>query len=228
MSKKPKYGIVVFPGSNCDIDCWRALDQVLDADVTYLWHQDATFAQELDVIILPGGFSYGDYLRGGAIATFSPIMEAVKKHAKQGKLIMGICNGFQMLTEMGLLPGTLLKNKNLKFICDTVELVLQQTTSPFTNQYQEDQTISIPIAHGQGNYYVDDNTLHKMEANGQILFKYARNPNGSLSDIAGICNEQRTILGMMPHPERAVEEIIGGTDGALLFQSIANYMLNQN
>jgi phosphoribosylformylglycinamidine synthase I len=214
-----KFGVIVFPGSNCDIDCFHAVGDVLGHEVEYIWH-DEEKPDGFDCFILPGGFSYGDYLRCGAVARFSRIMEAVKDHAASGKLDIGICNGFQILTEVGLLPGALVRNINLKFICETVPLRVEVTDTPFTNLYKKGEIINIPIAHGEGNYVVDEATLKKMKKNGQIVFTYVDNPNGSMENIAGVCNESRNVLGMMPHPERACEEILGNNDGRRLFESI--------
>lgn len=214
-----KFGVIVFPGSNCDIDCFHAVGDVLGHEVEYIWH-DEEKPDGFDCFILPGGFSYGDYLRCGAVARFSRIMEAVKAHAASGKLVIGICNGFQILTEVGLLPGALVRNINLKFICETVPLRVEVTDTPFTNLYKKGEIINIPIAHGEGNYVVDEATLKKMKKNGQIVFTYVDNPNGSMENIAGVCNESRNVLGMMPHPERACEEILGNNDGRRLFESI--------
>lgn len=218
-----KFGIIVFPGSNCDIDCYHVLKDVLGKDVEYIWH-DTEEIEDFDCIILPGGFSYGDYLRCGAIAQFSKAMEQVKFHAAKGKLVLGICNGFQILTEAGLLPGALVRNRDLKFICDTVALKVENNQRPFTSRYQKGQIIEIPIAHGEGNYVVDQETLEEMKAKGQILFTYQENPNGSVFNIAGVCNEEGNVMGMMPHPERASEALLGNTDGIGLFQSIIDYL----
>lgn len=218
-----KFGIIVFPGSNCDIDCYHVLKDVLGKDVEYIWH-DTEEIEDFDCIILPGGFSYGDYLRCGAIAQFSKAMEQVKLHAAKGKLVLGICNGFQILTEAGLLPGALVRNRDLKFICDTVALKVENNQRPFTSRYQKGQIIEIPIAHGEGNYVVDQETLEEMKAKGQILFTYQENPNGSVFNIAGVCNEEGNVMGMMPHPERASEALLGNTDGIGLFQSIIDYL----
>jgi phosphoribosylformylglycinamidine synthase I len=214
-----KFGVIVFPGSNCDIDCFHAVKDILGQDVEYIWH-DTKELEGYDCIILPGGFSYGDYLRCGAVARFSKIMDAVKVHAAKGKLVIGICNGFQILTEAGLLPGALVRNINLKFICDTVPLRVESQDTPFTRLYNKGEIIRIPIAHGEGNYVADEETLKNMKENGQIIFTYTNNPNGSMENIAGICNEKKNVLGMMPHPERACEEILGNTDGRRLFESI--------
>lgn len=214
-----KFGVIVFPGSNCDIDCYHVVKDVLGHEVEYIWH-DNEVLEGFDCIILPGGFSYGDYLRCGAVATFSKVMEAVKRHAADGKLVIGICNGFQILTEAGLLPGALVRNKELKFICDTVALKVEEIDTPFTALYTKGEVINIPIAHGEGNYIVDTDTLQEMKANRQILFTYVDNPNGSTHNIAGICNKQGNVLGMMPHPERACEELLGNVDGRRFFESI--------
>lgn len=215
-----KFAVIVFPGSNCDIDTIKAIEDVLEQPVDAVWHHE-TDLSVYDCIFLPGGFSYGDYLRTGAIARFSPVMEQVKKAAEEGKWVVGICNGFQILTEAGLLPGALRHNESQQFICDTVSLTVENTDTPFTADYQQGQTIRIPIAHGEGNYYVDDETLQTMQANNQIVFRYTgKNPNGSVDNIAGIVNEKGNVLGMMPHPERAVDELLGSSDGRALFTSI--------
>lgn len=215
-----KFAVIQFPGSNCDVDMFHAIQDELGEDVEYVWHDKADLS-EFDAILLPGGFSYGDYLRCGAIAQFSNIMSEVKKAAHEGKPVLGICNGFQVLTEARLLPGALLRNKNLKFICRTVELEVVNNSTRFTAEYEKGQLIHIPIAHGEGNYFCDADTAKQLEANNQIVFKYTGDgPNGSISNIAGIINEQGNVLGMMPHPERAVHEIMGGVDGLPLFKSI--------
>ena len=214
-----KFAVIVFPGSNCDLDMYHAITDELGEEVDYVWH-DSTDLSKYDGILVPGGFSYGDYLRCGAIAQTSAIMAEVKKAAEAGKPVLGVCNGFQILTEAGLLPGVLLRNKNLKFMCHTVGLKVENADTIFTNQYTEGQEIRIPIAHGEGNYYCDDETYEKMKANNQIVFTYEGDFNGSRNNIAGIINERGNVLGMMPHPERAVSDLIGGSDGLLLFKSI--------
>ncbi|MEK3954837.1 phosphoribosylformylglycinamidine synthase subunit I [Psychrobacillus psychrotolerans] len=215
-----KFAVIVFPGSNCDLDMYHAIKDELGEEVEYVWH-DAKDLSEFDGILLPGGFSYGDYLRCGAMANQSNVMSEVVKAAEAGKPILGICNGFQVLTEAGLLPGALLRNKNLKFMCRTVELKVVNNATQFTTGYEKDEIIQIPIAHGEGNYYCDDETLTRLKENNQIVFKYAsEGPNGSIEDIAGIVNEKGNVLGMMPHPERAVHDLIGGSDGLALFKSI--------
>ncbi|MEG0260536.1 MAG: phosphoribosylformylglycinamidine synthase subunit PurQ [Lysinibacillus sp.] len=215
-----KFAVLVFPGSNCDIDMYHAIKDELGEEVEYVWHTE-TDLSAFDGILVPGGFSYGDYLRCGAMANQSNIMAEVKKAAEAGKPVLGVCNGFQILTEAGLLPGALLRNKNLKFMCRTVQLKVENNNTLFTNQYEQGQVINVPIAHGEGNYYCDEETLAKLKANNQIVFTYSgENPNGSLQDIAGIVNEQGNVLGMMPHPERAVDALVGGADGLDLFKSI--------
>lgn len=215
-----KIAVVVFPGSNCDIDMYEAFHTVCKADVEYVSYKEKSL-DGFDVVVLPGGFSYGDYLRTGAIARFSNIIPAVKKMADEGKLVLGVCNGFQILTEMGLLPGALKKNDSLQFVCKTVTLEVENTHTPFTTEYKDKELIRIPIAHGEGSYYADEDVLEELENNHQVVFRYhGENPNGSLHDIAGICNKEGNVLGMMPHPERAVEEILGGTDGLPLFKSL--------
>jgi phosphoribosylformylglycinamidine synthase subunit PurQ / glutaminase len=218
-----KFAVPVFPGSNCDMDCIHAVEDVLGEPVTPVWHHESDLSS-YDAVILPGGFSYGDYLRSGAIARFSPVMQGVKKAAADGKLVIGICNGFQILLESGLLPGAMLKNKNLSFLCDFQTLRVENAKTPFTMQYQEGERIRIPIAHQEGNYYCDEKTLARLEENGQIVFRYAdENPNGSVQNIAGICNREGNVLGMMPHPERAIHEWMGSEDGRRLFQSMLKY-----
>ena len=226
-----KFGVVVFPGSNCDKDIIFAIQNTIGQQVVELWHKDQNL-QNCDVIFLPGGFSYGDYLRSGAIAKFSPIMKEVINFAKNGGYLIGICNGFQILTESGLLPGALLHNTNNKFICKNVYLKLNNHNSLITNQYNS-QAIKIPIAHGEGRFFADDITLEELEKNNQIIFKYCdkngnisddSNPNGSLANIAGICNKNKNVFGMMPHPERAADPLLSNVDGVNLFKSILNYI----
>ncbi|MEB2281314.1 phosphoribosylformylglycinamidine synthase subunit PurQ [Lysinibacillus xylanilyticus] len=215
-----KFAVLVFPGSNCDIDMYHAIKDELGEEVEYVWHT-ATDLSGFDGILVPGGFSYGDYLRCGAMANQSNIMAEVKKAADAGKPVLGVCNGFQILTEAGLLPGALLRNKNLKFMCRTIQLKVENNNTLFTNQYDQGQMINIPIAHGEGNYYCDEETLQQLKDNNQIVFTYSgENPNGSLEDIAGITNERGNVLGMMPHPERAVDALVGGADGLAVFKSI--------
>ena len=228
-----KFGVVVFPGSNCDQDMIYVLESLLNQEVVSLWHKD-TDLQSCDFIILPGGFSYGDYLRSGAIARFSPIMEKVIEFANNGGYVMGICNGFQILCETGLLPGALLHNNNQKFICKNVNLSVQTNGALITNKMKVDQNILIPIAHGEGRYYADGATLSELNKNDQVMFKYcdskgkvtnASNPNGSLENIAGICNVGRNVFGMMPHPERAADKELTNQDGLNLFKSILTEIL---
>ncbi|MEK4876080.1 phosphoribosylformylglycinamidine synthase subunit PurQ [Bacillus sp. FSL W8-0102] len=214
-----KFAVIVFPGSNCDADMYHAVKDELGEEAEFVWH-DADDLSGYDGILLPGGFSYGDYLRSGAIARFSKVMEKVVEAAEEGKPILGVCNGFQILLESGLLPGAMRKNDQLKFICKTVELTVENNETMFTNGYELGETIRIPIAHGEGNYYCDDKTLETLKLNKQIVFTYQNNPNGSVADIAGIINEKGNVLGMMPHPERAVSELLGSSDGLKLFQSI--------
>lgn len=215
-----KSGVVVFPGSNCEIDMYRALKLVSEDEPILIWHKD-TELPNVDLIALPGGFSYGDYLRSGALASFSPIIEEVVKFAKKGGYVLGVCNGFQILTETGLLPGGLLRNKHLKFICRTVELDVKNRETHFTSSYWLDSRIEIPIAHHDGSYYADEDTLKELEDNRQIAFTYSNNPNGSANNIAGIFNKEKNVLGMMPHPERAAQEWHHKKDGLALFKSIA-------
>jgi len=222
-----KFAVIVFPGSNCDVDMYHAVKDELGEQVDLVWH-DADNLDEYDGILLPGGFSYGDYLRSGAIAHMSNVMAAVKRAAEAGKPVLGVCNGFQILLESGLLPGAMLRNKNLKFICRTVELTVENNETMFTSLYEKGDKISIPVAHGEGNYYCDDATITKLKENNQIVFSYASDVNGSLSDIAGITNEKGNVLGMMPHPERAVDELLGSADGLKLFQSIVKHWRNSH
>ncbi|MEH7299200.1 phosphoribosylformylglycinamidine synthase subunit PurQ [Neobacillus drentensis] len=214
-----KFAVIVFPGSNCDIDMYHAIKDELGEQVEYVWH-DTESLEEFDGILLPGGFSYGDYLRSGALARFSKVMKEVVKAAAAGKPVLGVCNGFQILLEAGLLPGAMRRNESLSFICKPVQLRVENNQTMFTADYQQGEAITIPVAHGEGNYYCDEETLAKLKANNQIVFTYQENPNGSLENIAGIVNEKGNVLGMMPHPERAVDELIGGADGLKLFQSI--------
>ena len=215
-----KIAVIVFPGSNCDIDLYEALHTVCDADVEYVSYKQDNL-DGFDAVMLPGGFSYGDYLRCGAIARFSPIMPAVIEFAKNGKPVFGTCNGFQILTEVGLLPGALKRNNSLKFVCKTVELTIENTNTPFTSLYKKGEKINLPIAHADGSYYADEELLAELEENGQVVFRYSKeNPNGSLNDIAGITNKQGNVLGMMPHPERAVEMLLGNEDGLRVFKSL--------
>ena len=218
-----KFGVVVFPGSNCDSDCFNVVNDVIKQKVVYLWHKDSSL-QDCDCVILPGGFSYGDYLRCGAIAKFSPIMQAIKDFAAAGGLVIGICNGFQILLESGLLPGAMKVNRDLKFICKYVDLVVENTKTPFTQKFSQGQVIRIPIAHMEGNYAADNPTLTSIEQNQQRVFRYVDNPNGSALDIAGIINEAGNVLGMMPHPERCAENVMLGEDGRLIFESIVAYV----
>ena len=218
-----KAAVVVFPGSNCDRDMAVALQQA-GADVTMVWHKDATLPDGVDLVAIPGGFSFGDYLRCGAIAAKSPICRAVADHAVRGGYVLGVCNGFQVLTETHLLPGALMRNARLTFICKTVTLHVTSTASAFTEGYQPGQRIEIPIAHHDGNYVADDATLAKLRDHDQIAFTYAENPNGSINDIAGVLSENRRVLGMMPHPERAVDAIHGSTDGRALFRGLVGQL----
>jgi phosphoribosylformylglycinamidine synthase len=214
-----KFGVVVFPGSNCDHDAWYAVSANLGQKADFIWH-DSTNLSGFDAIILPGGFSYGDYLRCGAIARFSPVMSAIQKFAADGGFVAGFCNGFQILTEAGLLPGALIRNQGLHFICKTVDLVTETTNSPYTNQLQKGQILRIPIAHGEGCYTADEKTLDALEAEDRIAFRYRENPNGSMRSIAGVLNAQRNVLGMMPHPERASDPLMPSMDGLAIFQSL--------
>jgi phosphoribosylformylglycinamidine synthase len=225
-----KFGVVVFPGSNCDHDAFCAVRDALGQEAAFLWH-DSTDLQQSDVVILPGGFSYGDYLRTGAIARFSPILSAVQRFAAGGGLVLGICNGFQILLEAGLLPGAMLRNRDLKFICRPVHLRVENVDTPFTNALRPRQVLQLPIAHMEGNYFADAATLDQLERSGQIVFRYCEpsgelseegNPNGSAHFIAGITNTAGNVLGMMPHPERVCDPLLGSTDGLGIFQSLVN------
>ena len=218
-----RFGVVVFPGSNCDHDAWYAVSHNLGHQADYIWHDSASLGN-LDAVILPGGFAYGDYLRCGAIAKFSRVMSAVKKFAAEGGLVLGICNGFQILVESGMLPGALIRNRGLKFICRPVDLITATTNSPFTCKAESGQELTFAIAHGEGCYYADDRTLDELEAEDRVVFRYADNPNGSLRDIAGILNRERNVMGLMPHPERAADPLMGSTDGLVVFQSMVAAM----
>jgi phosphoribosylformylglycinamidine synthase len=224
--------VITFPGSNCDYDCQQAVEEGLGLKPVNIWHREQRLG-ELDCVILPGGFSYGDYLRTGAIARFSPVMQQVVDYAGRGGLVIGICNGFQILLESGLLPGAMMVNRSLQFVCQTVNLVTERNDLPFTNRLAPKQVIRIPVAHKEGSYYLDQDSLKKLEARGQVVFRYcdpagrtpeSANPNGSLNNIAGITNAKGNVLGMMPHPERAMEGLLGSADGRLVFDSIKAYL----
>ena len=228
-----KFGVVVFPGSNCDHDAFYAIGNVLHKPVEFIWHQSEDLA-DCDAIILPGGFAHGDYLRTGAIARFSPVMKSVEKFAKSGGMVLGICNGFQVLLEAGLLPGAMMRNSGLRYICRHVHIRVEQTDTPFTCAAPRGQILRVPIAHNEGNYNVDEATLTELEKNRQILYRYttpdgsddaAGNPNGSLHNIAGICNRERNVAGLMPHPERAVESALDSADGLVIFKSMVEALV---
>jgi phosphoribosylformylglycinamidine synthase subunit PurQ / glutaminase len=228
-----KFGVVVFPGSNCDDDTYHAVGAVLGQPVEFLWHRSEQISG-CDAIILPGGFAFGDYLRTGAIARFSPVMRAVERFARRGGLVLGICNGFQILLEAGLLPGAMLRNRDLRFICRYVHIRVETADTPFTSAARRGQVLKIPIAHMEGNYFCDAETLAQLERNDQIVFRYttpdgelddAANPNGSLAAIAGICNRERNVMGLMPHPERAVEAPLGSADGLVIFRSMIESLI---
>ena len=230
-----RFGIVVFPGTWSDGDCYHSLKDVLGQEAEYLWHKDQDLSS-LDCIVLPGGFSYGDYLRAGAIARFSPVMSAVERFAVAGGLVIGICNGFQVLCESGLLPGVLMRNVHLQFRCQWAHVRVERSGTPFTSSCKVGQVLRIPISHGEGNYYADDATLDDLESNGRVVLRYCTpqgeatsqsNPNGSLRNIAGIVNREGNVLGMMPHPERCCEEIMGGTDGRYVFESIIGSLVSR-
>jgi len=228
-----KFGVVVFPGSNCDHDAFYAVGNVLEKPVEFIWHRSQDLAN-CDAIILPGGFAYGDYLRTGAIARFSPVMKAVEKFARGGGMVLGICNGFQILLEAGLLPGAMMRNSGLRFICRQIYIRVEQTDTPFTSVAAQGQILRIPIAHSDGNYSCDEETLASLEKNREVIFRYttpdgsddaAGNPNGSMNNIAGICNRERNIAGLMPHPERAVESALGSSDGLVIFRSMVEALV---
>ena len=214
-----KFGVIVFPGSNCDHDCFYAVNGNLGQPAEFIWH-DRSELGDVDAVILPGGFSYGDYLRCGAIAKFSPVMTAVRAFAADGGLVIGVCNGFQILVECGLLPGALIRNRDLKFICRQVDLRVETADSPFTSAAHKGATLRMPIAHGEGCYVADERTLDELEAEDRVVFRYVNNPNGSLRNIAGILSRERNVMGMMPHPERASDPLMGSTDGLIIFQSV--------
>jgi len=227
-----KFGVVVFPGSNCDEDAFHAAKDVFGQDAEYLWHKD-TDLKGADVLVLPGGFAHGDYLRTGAMARFSPIMREVKRFAESGGPVIGICNGFQILLEAGLLPGAMLRNRSLKYRCEHVHLRVEQIDTPFTCAAKAGQVLRIPIGHGEGNYFAPPDTIKALEDNRQVILRYTNpegrveddwNPNGSVNAIASICNQRRNIVGMMPHPERAIEALLGGTDGRIIFESVVGAM----
>jgi phosphoribosylformylglycinamidine synthase I len=229
-----KFAVIVFPGSNCDHDAYHAAKHVLGADAEFVWHKDADL-KGADVVVLPGGFAHGDYLRTGAIARFSPVMESVKTFAASGGPVLGICNGFQVLTEAGLLPGALLRNRSVKFQCEQVHVLVEQTDTPFTSGARRGQVLRLPIAHGEGNFYAEPAVLDRLERNRQVIFRYVNaageaspesNPNGSLNNIAGICNEARSVVGLMPHPERACELALGSSDGLVVLESVMKAALS--
>jgi phosphoribosylformylglycinamidine synthase len=227
------FSVIVFPGSNCDHDAYHAAKHVMDQEARFIWHKEERLGEGVDVVIVPGGFSYGDHLRAGAIAQFSPIMKDVIRFAEEGGLVLGICNGFQVLCECGLLPGALARNERLRFVCKETPLRTERTDTPFTNALAPGQVIRVPVAHGEGKYYADEETLDRLEANDQVLFRYTdadgnatpeANPNGSARGIAGIVSEAGNVCGLMPHPERCAERLIGSGDGALVFESVLNYL----
>ncbi|KGX90241.1 phosphoribosylformylglycinamidine synthase [Pontibacillus halophilus JSM 076056 = DSM 19796] len=217
-----KYAVIVFPGSNCDHDLHEAVSTIMGEEATFVWHTERDLSG-YDGILLPGGFSYGDYLRSGAIAAMSPILTAVKEEAGKGKPVLGICNGFQILLESGLLPGAMLRNENQSFICRPQQIKVVRNDTLFTEMYEWGERVQFPVAHGEGNYYCDEKTLKQLQAHNQIVFTYEGNPNGSVHDIAGIVNKEGNVLGMMPHPERAMEKLLGSEDGRRLFQSMIQH-----
>jgi phosphoribosylformylglycinamidine synthase subunit PurQ / glutaminase len=214
-----RVGVIVFPGSNCDHDAWYAINENLHGKAEFIWHQSSNLSG-VDAVLLPGGFSYGDYLRCGAIARFSPVMNAVKKFAAEGGLVLGVCNGFQILVEAGMLPGALLRNQDLKFICRELRVRTETTNSPFTAKLEKGQVLHLPIAHGEGRYFADPRTLDELESEDRVAFRYIDNPNGSVRSIAGILNRERNVMGMMPHPERACDLLMGSRDGLGIFESM--------
>ncbi len=225
-----RFGIIMFPGSNCELDCLHVIHNVIMQPAELVWHKEENL-KGYDCIILPGGFAHGDYLRAGAIARFSPVMKAVEAFAEEGGLVLGICNGFQILCEAGLLPGALMRNSNLSFICKVLHIKVENASTPFTHLLKKGQVLKVPINHNEGCYYADPETMKRLKDNGQVVFRYcspqgevtnAANPNGSLENIAGICNEQRNVLGLMPHPERASEAILGSDDGRAIFESVVS------
>jgi len=222
-----KFGVVVFPGSNREHDAWYAVSQILGQESEFIWH-DSTNLGNVDALILPGGFSYGDYLRCGAIAKFSPVMQSVRKFAADGGLVLGICNGFQILVEAELLPGALIRNRGLKFICKQVPMRVETTNSPFTCDASPGQRVTFPIAHGEGCYIADERTLDQLEAEDRVVLRYLENPNGSMRDIAGILNEGRNVMGLMPHPEDVTEPLMGSTDGLVIFESMVSALVAAN
>lgn len=224
--------VITFPGSNCDYDCYKAIHEVLGEEAYFVWHRE-TELEDPDLVVLPGGFSYGDYLRAGAIARFSPVMEPVIRFARSGRPVLGICNGFQILCEAGLLPGALVRNRDLRFLGRDVRVRVERADTAYTHRYEAGQILRLPLAHGEGNYVADAATLDRLEDDGRVVFRYvdergeptdAANPNGSMNNIAGIINEDGNILGLMPHPERVVEGLLGGTDGLALFESIRDHL----
>ncbi len=219
-----RFGVVVFPGSNCDHDAWYALSHNLGQQAEFIWH-DSPSLGKVDAVILPGGFAYGDYLRCGAIAKFSPVMAAVKKFAADGGLVLGICNGFQILVESGLLPGALLRNRDLKFVCRQVTLRVETTATPFTVDATRGQLLRVPVAHGEGCYFADQRTLNAIETEDRVVLRYVDNPNGSVNNIAGICNERRNVMGLMPHPERAADALVGSADGRVILESMVHSLV---
>lgn len=219
-----RFGVVVFPGSNCDHDAWYAVSHNLGQPAEFIWH-DSTSLGNADAIILPGGFSYGDYLRCGAIAKFSPVMTAVRKFADDGGLVLGICNGFQILVESGLLPGALVRNRGLRFVCRNVTLRVETVNTPFTSAAAKGQLLTVPVAHGEGCYFADQRTLDMLEAEDRVVVRYMDNPNGALHDIAGICSERRNVMGLMPHPERASDTLLGSADGRVILESMVRSLV---
>jgi len=227
-----KFGVIIFPGSNCDHDAYHVISKHVGQPVDFIWHRDIDL-RSYDALIIPGGFSYGDYLRAGALARFSPVMNSVKEFAAEGKLVLGICNGFQILCEAGLLPGALIRNRDLHFICGHVNVRVETADTPFTHELKEGNVLSMPIAHAEGNYVCDDATLNELHRANRIVFRYcdangeiteAANPNGSRDNIAGICNRERNVMGLMPHPERACEDLLGSSDGREVFRSLAGVL----
>jgi phosphoribosylformylglycinamidine synthase subunit PurQ / glutaminase len=219
-----RFGVVVFPGSNCDHDAWYAVSHNLGHQAEFIWHDSASLGN-VDAVILPGGFSYGDYLRCGAIAKFSPVMGAVRKFASEGGLVLGICNGFQILVESGMLPGALLRNRSLRFVCRNVTVRVETVHTPFTCAAEGGQVLTVPVAHGEGCYFADPRTLDMLEAEDRVVLRYLDNPNGALRDIAGVCSEGRNVMGMMPHPERASDPLLGSADGRVILESMVQSLV---
>lgn len=230
----PDFGIVVFPGSNCDHDCFYMIENHFSRTCRYVWHKE-TDVSDVGCVVLPGGFSYGDYLRTGCIASFSPVIESIRRHAEKGKPVIGICNGFQILVESGMLPGAFLRNSSLTFVCKWTDIIVENTDTPFTGMMRKGEVLRIPVANGEGNYYLDKESLYTVKRNSQVVFRYCEpdgtvsvssNPNGSADNIAGICNSRGNVLGIMPHPERSYDDLLGSSDGSRIFESVISWIDN--